>query len=442
MLPRKPSTPSEMPGEVAWPPAELPVPAVRPVNEPRCVGPRSVGIVGAGMMGVAIAAASAMRNLRVVITDADSLTLAAAGDRIHAELGEHRDLGCHRAASLVEPLVTITEDLGGLGTCDLVVESVPENLKLKQSLYAQLESRLGPNTLLASNTSTIPIARLAEGLADPGRFCGIHFFHPVRQRPLVEIIRGPKTRPETIASATAYAQSIAKMPIVVDDGPGFLVNRLLVPYLTEALEVILDGATIDEVERAARQFGMAIGPLALLDQIGIDTVLLAGRVLWDAFPDRVIASPLLITMYKSRRLGRKTGRGFFHYPDGHSKGQPDPQVEASIATWARPAQPFTQEQITARLLLPMVLEATRLLEEGKVLQPQTIDLAMVHGLGFPAGRGGLLHWADTLGAAQLLKLLKPLESLGARAQPTQLLKDMAQQRQRFYPAQEAFGQTA
>ncbi len=442
MLPRKPSTPAEMLGEMAWPPAELSAPAVRATNEPRGVGPQSVGIVGAGMMGVAIAAATAMRNLRVVVTDADSLALASAGNRVLAELREHCDLGSHRAASLANHLVTTAKDLGDLGTCDLVIESVPENLKLKQSLYAQLESHLGPDTLLASNTSTIPIARLAENLTDPGRFCGIHFFHPVRQRPLVEIIRGPKTRPETIASATAYAHSIAKMPIVVDDGPGFLVNRLLVPYLTEALEILLDGATIDEVERTARQFGMAIGPLALLDQIGIDTVLSAGRVLWDAFPDRVIASPLLITMYKSRRLGRKTGHGFFHYPDAHSEGQPDPQVETIIATWARPVQRFTQEQITARLLLPMVLEATRLLEEGKVHQPQTIDLAMVHGLGFPAGRGGLLHWADTLGAARLLKLLKPLESLGVRMQPTQLLKEMAQQRQRFYPAREVFGQIA
>ena len=153
----------------------------------------------------------------------------------------------------------------------------------------------------------------------------------------------------------------------------------------------------------------------------------------EAFPDRVIASPLLVTLYKSRRLGRKAGLGFFRYADHRSEGQPDPQVETIIAQWARSPKPFTQEQITARLLLPMVLEATRLLEEGKVSEPQTIDLAMVHGLGFPASRGGLLHWADTLGARQILERLKPLESLGARGLPTQLLLDMAAEGERSIP---------
>lgn len=442
MLPHKPHSPSAMLGEVAWPPAALPSPAARPTTAPHFASPRSVGIVGAGMMGIAIAAASAKRNLPVVIADADAIAQSAARDRIIAELIEDGDMAGERAARTVERLVTPADRPVCVSSCDLVLESVPENLKLKQAVYAQLESQLGPGAVLASNTSTIPIARLADGLTDPGRFCGIHFFHPVRQRPLVEIIRGPNTRQETIATATVYARAIAKMPIVVDDGPGFLVNRLLVPYLTEALEVLLDGASIEQVEQAATQFGMALGPLRLLDQIGLDTVLLAGRVLWEAFPERVIASPLLVTMYKSRRLGRKMGVGFFRYSNARSEGEPDPEVEAIIAQWARPPRRFTQEEITARLLLPMVVEATRLLEEGKVFDPQTIDLAMVHGLGFPAGRGGLLHWADTLGVEQLLRLLMPLESLGPRAMPTGLLQDMARRRQTFYPASRPLGQTA
>jgi len=303
--------------------------------------------------------------------------------------------------------------------------------------------RLRSDCSLASNTPTIPIARLAAELADPERFCGIHFFHPVRQRPLVEIIRGPKTSEATIATAMAYARAIAKMPIVVDDGPGFLVNRLLVPYLTEALEILLDGATIEQVEQAATQFGMALGPLRLLDQIGVDTVLLAGRPLWAALPERVLASPLLGTLYKSGRRGRKSGAGFFSYPSGENDaGQADPKIDAILAQWARAPQAFTQEQITARLLLPMVLEACRLLEEGKVRAPQTIDLAMVHGLGFPAGRGGLLQWADTLGAERILQRLQSLESLGARMQPTRLLLEMARQRRAFYPASHGLSQTA
>lgn len=442
MLPHMPHSSRSTPGEVVGYPAALSSSAVCLANESCHARLRRVGIVGAGLMGTAIAAACAKRNLQVVLTDSDPAARQTACDRILAELAEHRDFPRERVAPTVEERVTAVDDPAELAACDVVLESAPENLQLKRAIYAQFEPRLPSRAILASNTSTIPIARLADGLTDPGRFCGIHFFHPVRQRPLVEIIRGPKTRPETIAAAVAYARAIAKRPIVVDDGPGFLVNRLLVPYLTEALEILLDGASIDEVEQAATQFGMALGPLRLLDQIGIDTVLLAGRVLWEAFPDRVIASPLLVTLYKSRRLGRKAGLGFFRYADHRSEGQPDPQVETIIAQWARSPKPFTQEQITARLLLPMVLEATRLLEEGKVSEPQTIDLAMVHGLGFPASRGGLLHWADTLGARQILERLKPLESLGARGLPTQLLLDMARRGRTFYSAPQTLGQTA
>lgn len=443
MLSQKPHLSNESLGDVAWPPITVPSLEAGRFDATPSAAPRTMGIVGAGMMGVAVAAASVKRNVKVVITDSDVLAQAGACDRIAAELAQHGDMANDRISPTVQRQVIATDDPAVVAQCDLVLESVPENLRLKQAIYAQVEPRLGARSILASNTSTIPIARLAAELADPERFCGIHFFHPVRHRPLVEIIRGPKTSENTVAIAMAYARAIAKMPIVVDDGPGFLVNRLLVPYLTEALEILLDGATIEQVEQAATQFGMALGPLRLLDQIGVDTVLLAGRVLWEAFPERVIASPLLVTLYKSGRRGRKTGAGFFCYPSGENDpGQPDPKVDAILAQWARAPQRFTQEEITARLLLPMILEASRLLEEGKVRDPQAIDLAMVHGLGFPAGRGGLLQWADTLGAERILQRLEPLASLGARMQPTRLLLEMARQRRAFYPVSRALGQTA
>ncbi len=395
----------------------------------------SLGIVGAGMMGTAIASAHLKRNLPVVITDADDRALVAARDRIAAELGQQTELSesdCRRtAARLVEP----TAEPRQVARCDLVIESVMETPDAKQQVYARLEPHLGGQTVLASNTSTIPVARLAAKLGHPARFCGIHFFHPVRHRSLVEIIRGPHTSDQTVATAVGFAKAIEKMPIVVEDGPGFLVNRLLVPYLVEALELLLDGATIDQIERAATGFGMAMGPLRIMDEIGLDTVLLAGRVLWEAFPERIVASPLLITMIKKGRLGRKSAAGFFSYAEQTSwegPGQPDPAVGQIIASWARPPQPLPPQAITNRLILPMVLEATRVLEEKRVRDPRDIDLGVLFGLGFPASRGGLLYWADTVGARRIVEMLRPLEPLGERVRPTPLLLERAGSGRRFY----------
>ena len=386
-------------------------------------------------MGSAIAAAHLKVDLPVVITDADEEALGGAAGRIAAELGEQIDASPRQCMERVRRLLHETLDPAEVARCDLVLESVVERVEVKQQLYARLAPHLPDGTILASNTSTIPIERLAAELADPGRFCGVHFFHPVRHRSLVEIVRGPRTSDPTIATAVAYAKQIEKMPIVVSDGPAFLVNRLLLPYLAEALELLLDGATIDQIERAATDFGMAIGPLRILDEIGIDTVVDAARVLWQAFPDRVVASPLLITMYKQGRLGRKSGSGFFAYSsetgwDGPA--EPDPSVEALIAEWARPPQKLSPETITRRLILPMVLEATRLLEENRVRHPGDVDLAVLFGLGFPAARGGLLYWADAQGADRIIQMLGPLEPLGQRLAPTRLLVETAKRGRRLY----------
>jgi len=401
--------------------------------EPRPI--RSVGIVGAGMMGTAIAATHVKVGLPVAITDADRDALSTAPERIAAELAQQIDASDRECAERVGRLVQPTDAAAAFGRCDLVLESVVETVAGKHEVYARLVPHLADAAILASNTSTIPIGRLAAALPDPGRFCGVHFFHPVRHRSLVEIVRGPDTSDATIAAAVGHAKRIEKMPIVVEDGPAFLVNRLLLPYLIEAMDLLLDGATIDQVERAATQFGMAIGPLRILDEIGIDTVVNAGRVLWQAFPDRIVASPLLVTMYKKGRLGRKSGAGFFSYASGTAwdgPSRPDPGVEQLIAQWARPAQPLTPETITHRLILPMVLEATRLLEEGKVRHPGDVDLAVLFGLGFPHARGGLLYWADGVGADRILGLLRPLESLGPRLAPTRLLRQTAEQGGTFY----------
>jgi 3-hydroxyacyl-CoA dehydrogenase/enoyl-CoA hydratase/3-hydroxybutyryl-CoA epimerase/3-hydroxyacyl-CoA dehydrogenase/enoyl-CoA hydratase/3-hydroxybutyryl-CoA epimerase/enoyl-CoA isomerase len=234
------------------------------------------------------------------------------------------------------------------------------------------------------------------------------------------------------------------MPIVVQDGPGFLINRMLLPYLGEALELLLEGVSLGSLEEAAATFGMAKGPLRLADEIGLDTVLHGGWVLAEAFPERITASPLLVAMVKAGRLGYKSGAGFFSYPSPDQLSGPEVQAagpEAKTAEqivaeivhqWARPPQRHTTHSITARLLLPMVLEATRVLQENKVRDPRDVDLAAIFGLGFPASRGGPLWWADTLGPSRILEMLRPLQPLGPRTQPTAMLRDMARSHGHFY----------
>lgn len=397
---------------------------------------KSVAVIGAGIMGQGIAAATLKRNLPVTLADAVPAALSKGVQQILEEVSYNREKkgpDAKKAVSFAGLLNPATVD-GELAPCDLVIEAIVENPDVKKQFYARIEPLLAANAILASNTSTIPITKLAEGLKRPERFCGIHFFNPVRKMPLVEVIRGAKTSDETVATAVAYAKNIGKSPIVVNDGPGFLVNRLLLPYMNEALELISDGAEVKAIERAAKDFGMPMGPITLYDVIGLDTAFYAGRVMYDAFPDRTIASPILAAMVKANRFGQKTGAGFFAYKDKSGRGTPDPAAEQIIKTYVRKEGKFTQEQITHRLFLPMVLEATRILEAKVVRNVRDVDLGLIFGVGFPPFKGGLLFWADTLGAAKIVELLKGLEGLGARAEPTPMLLEMAKTGRKFYDA--------
>ncbi len=400
----------------------------------------TVGIVGAGLMGTCIAAAFVRAGRQVWIADHDPAALANAPERIVAELSDQ--YSTEEARRKVCALVRVADE-AQLGACDLVIESIVESFSAKQSLLRRMEAQMRPGALLASNTSTIPISRLGDALACPDRFLGLHFCHPVRARPLVEIVRGPQTGDQTVATAMGCIKAIGKMPIVVGDGPGFLVNRLLLPYLGEALELLLEGVAIEAIEQTAREFGMAKGPFRLLDEIGLDTTLRAAWMLAEAYPERVVASPVLVSLVKAGRLGCKSGHGFFCYTD-HSRpiGQScayqtqtppvDPLARQIISQWAEPARACSSHAIAARLLLPMLLEATRVLEERKVRHARDIDLAAIFGLGFPGWRGGLLWWADSLGAARIIEALRPLARLGPRAEPTAMLREMARRGGQFH----------
>jgi 3-hydroxyacyl-CoA dehydrogenase/enoyl-CoA hydratase/carnithine racemase len=399
--------------------------------------PRSikrVGVIGAGIMGSGIAAANVKREIPVVLSDASAEALAKGQRGALEEVAYDRKKKGPDPAQLTQalPLLTVSSGDAELARCDLVIEAVVENSDVKRKIYERIESQLSDEAILASNTSTIPITGLAQSLKRPERFCGIHFFNPVRRMKLVEVIRGHKTSDQTVATAVAHAKRLGKFPIVVNDGPGFLVNRLLFPYMQESLELISEGAEIKQVERAAKSFGMPMGPIELYDMVGLDTALFAGRTMWEAFPNRITASPILPAMVKAGRLGQKNGLGFFSFKNKKQQAEPDPAVDAIITQYLRGTKKFTSEELTSRLFLPMLLEATRALEDQIVRDPRDIDLGLIFGLGFPPFRGGLMFWADTLGAAKILEMLKPFESLGERMQPTPLLREMAASGQKFY----------
>ena len=393
-------------------------------------------IIGAGIMGAGIAASHLRAGFAVTLVDVQADTLAASVATILDEAAWDRGTkrtDPARAVALSGKLHTATR-MAAIAECDLVIESVLERADMKRQVLVEIEQTVGPTTVIATNTSTNPIAKLAEPLQDPTRFCGIHFFNPVRRMTLVEVIRGPATSDATVAIAVAHVKRLGKCPIVVRDSPGFLVNRVLMPYLHESVEMLREGIEAKRIDRVARGFGMPMGPLELYDMIGLDTAFYAGLVLSAAYGDRIEASPLIPALVKSGRLGRKTGAGFYHYSTGGQypkDGQraridrPDEGVMKLVRPYALPARETTDATICDRLLLPMLLEALRVLDEGIVRDGRDIDLAVIHALGFPAFRGGLLAWGNSLGAAEVVRRLAPLTDLGIRMHPTQRLLAMA-----------------
>lgn len=394
----------------------------------------SVAVVGAGIMGQGITASCVKRDIPVAISDVNREALAAGVSGILEEVAYDKQTKRTDADRMARyaPLVNGTTSIDELAAADLVIEAVIEKTDVKKSLFAQIEPKLSEAAILATNTSTIPIKTLADGLAQPHRFVGIHFFNPVRSMPLVEVIRGPKSSDETVASAVAFAKRIKKSPVVVNDGPGFLVNRLLMPYMHESLELLLDGVPVETIEKTAKRFGMPMGPITLYDVVGLDTALYAGGVLCEAFPERFQSSPLLQALVKAGRLGQKSGSGFYAYVPKKKKGLPDPKFAEILKPLVRDKKPLVRDEIEARLFMPMFLEATRAMEEGIARDVRDVDLALIFGIGFPPFKGGLFFWADTIGAKKILETVESLKDLGPRMAPTKLLSEVAASGGRFY----------
>lgn len=397
-----------------------------------------VGVLGAGIMGSGIAGAHVKKKLAVTLSDAAAEALGKGVKNTLEEVAFDRITKQPDSKKLLEfaPHLKSTSDLATLADADLVIEAIIEKFDVKTKVLGQLEDIIRPDAILATNTSTIPITDLAKGLKHPERFLGIHFFNPVRRMMLVEVIHGPKTSESTLNSAIAHIKKIGKFPVVVKDGPGFLVNRLLFPYMNEALVLVSEGVSFDAIDRAAKKFGMPMGPIELHDMVGMDTALYAGRVMADALPTRMIASPLLDALVKAGRLGVKSGKGFFSYQNRKGKKAADPEVQTLLKPLIRGgSEDLSPDAIADRLMLPMLLEATDVLAAGLVRDPRDVDLGLIYGIGFPAFKGGLLFWADRVGLSAILKKLDPLQPLGARFAPTALLSDFAKRNGTFYANQ-------
>ena len=394
-----------------------------------------VGVLGAGIMGAGIAAANIRKGMPVVLLDSNPQAMEKGVAGIAAGLKGQVDRGRMKPEDLVAALARLgtTASLGNVAECDVVVEAIVENEAAKTATYKQLEPLLRPDAILASNTSTISITRMAQSLAHPERFAGMHFFNPVERMPLVEVIRGEKTSDATVVTLVALAKQIGKSPIVVKDCPGFLVNRILFPYLNEALLLLEEGAEPRALDKVATAFGMPMGPITLYDVVGLDTALYAGKVMQAAFPDRAVGSKLLAELVERGRLGQKSGAGFYKYPKG-PKGVDDPDFAPILAKYRTQTRSISPEEMTDRLFLPMLTEAARVLEEGIVRDAVDADMGLILGIGFPPWRGGLLRWADSLGAAKVIEMLKKYESLGARFTPPPLLKKLAAEGKRFHAA--------
>ncbi|HSH45990.1 MAG TPA: 3-hydroxyacyl-CoA dehydrogenase NAD-binding domain-containing protein [Longimicrobiales bacterium] len=408
--------------------------AKKPPNDAAPREVERVAVLGAGVMGGGIAQLLAYRGLSVRLKDINrealSLGLRHAREQFD-KLVKRRKLRPREAEDrmgAISPALEYT----GFGRVDLVIEAVVERMDVKQAVLRETEEVAG-DAILTTNTSSLPVTEMQRALERPGNFAGMHFFNPVHRMPLVEVIRGEETSDEAVATVHALARKLGKTPVVVEDGPGFLVNRVLTPYLNEAGFLLAEGGSIAEIDEALLEFGMPMGPLRLLDEVGLDIARHAGATMHEAFGERLAPSPALLALEETDRLGRKNGKGFYVYEDGKEK-HPDPDIYEELrAVVGDERHRIPPRVIQDRCLLPMVNEAARILEEGIARSPGDVDLAMITGTGFPPFRGGLLRYADDAGLRTVLSKLESFQrEHGPRFEPAPLLRRKAEAGAGFY----------
>ncbi|TOB32437.1 fatty acid oxidation complex subunit alpha FadB [Vibrio parahaemolyticus] len=401
-------------------------------------------VLGAGIMGGGIAYQSALKGVPVLMKDIAQpsldLGMTEASKLLNKRLAQGRIDGFKMAGILAS--ITPSLHYAGIENSDVIVEAVVENPKVKAAVLSEVESHVGEDTVITSNTSTIPINLLAQSLKRPENFCGMHFFNPVHRMPLVEIIRGEKTSDETINRVVAYAAKMGKSPIVVNDCPGFFVNRVLFPYFGGFSMLLRDGADFTKVDKVMeRKFGWPMGPAYLLDVVGIDTAHHAQAVMAEGFPERMgkQGRDAIDALFEANKYGQKNGNGFYSYTID-KKGKPKKTFTEDIlpvlADVCADKQDFDEQTIIQRMMIPMINEVVLCLQEGIIATPQEADMALVYGLGFPPFRGGVFRYLDRVGIAEFVEMAKQHAELGAMYHVPQMLIDMAAKGESFYGAQQ------
>ncbi|MEZ0392829.1 MAG: 3-hydroxyacyl-CoA dehydrogenase NAD-binding domain-containing protein [Pseudobdellovibrionaceae bacterium] len=396
----------------------------------------SIGILGAGTMGGGIAFIAADKGLEArmkdINFDAIGKGLKHASDLWGKSLKKKR-INKYEFQQKMDR-ITGTVDYSGFKILDVVVEAIVEDMEIKKKVIAETAKNMRPDAIIATNTSSLSVTEMAQGHPKPEYFAGMHFFNPVDKMPLVEVIRGEKTSDETIATIFELSKRLGKMPVVVKDGPGFLVNRLLLPYMAEAAFLLQEGMSIEKVDQAyVKDFGMPMGPFALMDEVGLDVCLKVLKIFKKAFGSRVEIAPCMEKLEKSGRMGKKNSKGFYKYDERGKRQEVDSTVYADLGL-STPTDPLALKECIERGIFAMVNECSLALLEDQIVQSaHEVDLAMIMGTGFPPFRGGLLKYADSVGSQYIVDQLEVYSSKGAsRLKPSTPLRNMAKTQRKFY----------
>ena len=397
---------------------------------------KRLGVLGAGTMGGGIAYVAADKGIEVRMKD---LNPVAIGHGLKAARGIWEKLVKSRKITSYDlqrkmALVTGGTDYAGFMQLDVVIEAIVEDMNIKKKVIAETAAQCRPDCVIATNTSSLSVSEMAKGHPHPENFVGMHFFNPVHKMPLVEVIRGEKTSDEATATIFELSKKMGKVPVVVKDGPGFLVNRLLVPYLTEAIFLLEAGMRIETIDKAyVNQFGMPMGPLALMDEVGIDVGVKVAKIFRESLGERMEIPNSMKKIGETGRLGKKNKKGFYKYDEKGKRLEPDDAIYGELGL-PSPTDPFDKKDVINRGVYTMINEASlALIEERIVETPEEVDLAMIMGTGFPPFRGGLLRYADSVGTRQIADDLEVYATkYGIRFKPSTPLRNMAKTNRTFY----------
>lgn len=398
---------------------------------------RGLGILGAGTMGGGIAYTAADKGVEVRMKDLSPEALGKGlkhARELWSKLLKRKSIDKYQFQQKMDK-VTVTTDYSGFKNLDVVVEAIVEDMGIKQKVIGECATYMRPDAIIATNTSSLSVTEMAKGHPRPEYFAGMHFFNPVNKMPLVEVIRGEKTSDETIATIFELSKKMGKMPVVVKDGPGFLVNRLLLPYMAEAAFLAQEGMDIEVVDKAyVNEFGMPMGPFALMDEVGLDVCIKVLKIFKKAFGERIEMAPCMEALEKSGRLGKKNGKGFYTYDETGKRGAVDAGIYSALGL-TQPSNPYKSQECIERGVFAMINECSRAFYDDKIVgTPHEVDLAMIMGTGFPPFRGGLLRYADSVGAKYVADQMSryAMERKAPRLKPAPALEKLAQGTGHFY----------